>query len=106
MAVTSTKPETASVIVTEIPALAQRSREQLVFNLQQGQQMSIDATESWVKAVSAFPIMDLPKMPGFPEMPDLQAATKLTFDVAADLLNAQRDFVVQLTNVLVPAKTA
>jgi len=39
-------------------------------------------------------------------VPDLQAATKYTFDLASDLLSAQRDFVVQLTNVLVPAKTA
>jgi hypothetical protein len=92
--------------VTEIPALAQRSREQLLSSLQEGQQLSIDAAESWVKAVSALPVMDIPKVPGFSDVPDLQAATKYTFDLASDLLSAQRDFVVQLTNVLVPAKTA
>jgi hypothetical protein len=36
----------------------------------------------------------------------VEAATTFTFDLAADLLNAQRDFALQLTNVLVPAKTA
>jgi hypothetical protein len=98
--------KTASDSVTEIPALAQKSREQLVSNLQQGRQLSIDATQSWVKAVSALPVIDLPKIPGIPAVADVQAATKYTFDVASDLLNAQREFAVQLTNVLVPAKTA
>jgi hypothetical protein len=36
----------------------------------------------------------------------VEAATKYTFDVAADLLNAQRDFALQLANVLVPEKSA
>jgi hypothetical protein len=36
----------------------------------------------------------------------VEAATTFTFDLAADLLKAQRDFALQLTNVLVPAKTA
>jgi hypothetical protein len=34
------------------------------------------------------------------------AATKYTFDVAADLPSAQREFVLKLTSVVVPAKTA
>jgi hypothetical protein len=98
--------KTETETVTEIPALAQKSREQLVANLQQGQQLSIDAAQSWAKAVSALPVIDLPKIPGIPAMPDLDAATKYTFDVAADLLNAQRVFALQLTNTLVPAKSA
>src|SRR5664279_3270259 len=101
-----TASETVAETVAQIPALAQKSREQLVSNLQQGQQLSIDAAQNWVKAVSALPTLDLPKIPGVPAVPDLQAATKYTFDVAADLLNAQREFALQLTNTLVPAKTA
>jgi hypothetical protein len=92
--------------VSAIPALAQKSREQLVSNLQQGQQFSIDAAQSWVKAVSALPVPDLPKVPGTQALPDLEAATKYTFDLAADLLNAQRDFALKLTNTLVPAKAS
>jgi hypothetical protein len=103
MATSNTSP--ANETVTEMPALAQKSREQLVSNLQQGQQLSIDAANSWVKAVSVLPVIDLPKIPGVPTLPGVEAATKYTFDVAADLLNAQRDFVLQLTSVLVPAKT-
>ena len=101
-----TASETVAETVAQIPALAQKSREQLVSGLQQGQQLSIDAAQSWVKAVSALPVVDLPKIPGIPAVQDLQAATKYTFDVASDLLNAQRAFAVQLTNVLVPAQTA
>lgn len=92
-------------IEMDIPALAQKSREQLVANLQQGHQLAVDAAQSWVKAVSVLPAADLPKIPGMPAIPNLEAATKYTFDVAADLLNAQRAFAVQLTNTLVPAKT-
>jgi hypothetical protein len=101
-----TASETVAETVAQIPALAQKSREQLVSNLQQGQQLSIDAAQNWVKAVSGLPTLDLPKIPGVPAVPDLAAATKYTFDVAADLLNAQREFALQLTNTLVPAKTA
>jgi hypothetical protein len=101
-----TASETVAETVAQIPALAQKSREQLVSNLQQGQQLSIDAAQNWVKAVSGLPTLDLPKIPGVPAVPDLEAATKYTFDVAADLLNAQREFALQLTNTLVPAKTA
>jgi hypothetical protein len=52
------------------------------------------------------PVMDLPTIPGISAMPGVEAVTKYTFDVAADLLNAQRDFAIQLTNVLAPAKTS
>lgn len=98
--------KTASETVTEIPALAQKSREQLVSNLQQGQQLTVDAAQTWVKAVSALPVFDLSMIPGFPAMPDLEASTKYTFDVAADLLNLQREFALQLATAFTPAKTA
>jgi hypothetical protein len=88
---------------TEITNIAEKFREQLVSTVQQGQKISIDAAQTWVKAVSVLPVPDLPKIPGIPALPGLEAATKYTFDVAADLLNAQRDFALQLTNVLVPA---
>jgi hypothetical protein len=98
--------ESVTEFVSAIPALAQQSREQLVSNLQQGQQFSIDAAQSWVKAVSALPALDLPKVPGIAALPDVEAATKYTFDLATELLNAQRDFALQLTNTLVPAKAS
>lgn len=104
--ITKTASETVTETVTELPALAQKSREQLVSNLQQGQQLSIDAAQTWVKAVTALPVFDLSMVPGFPAMPDLEAATNYTFDVAADLLNAQREFALQLASAFSPAKKA
>jgi hypothetical protein len=101
-----TVTETVNEFVTEIPALAQKSREQLVSGLQQGQKYSIDAAQSWAKAFSGLPVLDMPKIPGLPAaLPDFGAATKYTFDVATDLLNAQRDFALQLGKVLTPAKS-
>ena len=108
MAVPRTTPPTVTPTkpATEIPAVAQKLRGQLVSNLQQGQHLCIDAAQTWISAVSVLPVMDLPKIPGFPDMPDMQTATKFTFDVAADLLSAQREFAVQLTKLLLPAKMA
>lgn len=103
---TPTANETVAKAVTEITGLAQQSREQLVSSLQQGQQWSIDAAQNWVKAVSALPVSDANQIPGIPSLADFQTATKYTFDVATDLLNAQRAFALQLTNTLLPAKTA
>ena len=97
---TKTTPESA----TEIPAIVQKLREQLMSAIEQGQQMSIDAAQTWVKALSVLPAVDLPKIPGIPALPGIETATKYTFDVAAELLNAQRDFALQLTSALAPAK--
>ena len=94
---------TATKTTTEIPDIAQKVREQLLSAVQQGQQLTVDAAQGWVKAVSVLPTPDLPTIPG---VPSVKAATTFTFDLAADLLNAQRDFAVKLTGALVPAKTA
>jgi hypothetical protein len=102
MATASTK----TTSTTEIPELAHKIREQLLSTLEQGQQLSVDVAQSWFKAVSVLSVPDLPAIPGVPAMPDVEAVTRFTFDVAADLLNAQRDFALQLANVLVPEKSA
>jgi hypothetical protein len=96
---------TAKTTTTELPDFAQKFREQLVSSVQQGQQLSLDAAHTWVKAVSVLPIPDLPAIPGVPAVPGVEATTKFGFDVASDLLNAQRDFALQLASVFVPAKS-
>jgi len=96
--------ETLTETVAQIPALAQKSREQLVSNLQQGRQLSIDAAQNWVKAVSALPVMDLPRIPGLTDVPDMQAVTNFAFDIVGDLLRTQREFALELTKVLLPTK--
>ncbi|MGC9960578.1 MAG: hypothetical protein ABSE47_01595 [Acidimicrobiales bacterium] len=89
-----------------MPDFAEKIREQLVSTVQQGQKMSVDAIQTWVKAVSVLPVPDLPAIPGISAIPGMEAATKFTFDVAADLLNSQRDYALQLAKVLVAAKSA
>ena len=94
---------------TEIPDFAEKIREQLLSAVQQGQQLSVDAAQTWVKAVSALPVHHLPVLPavpGVPALPGVEAATKFGFDVAADLLTANRDFALKLAGVLTPAKQA
>jgi hypothetical protein len=105
MAAATTDSRTKTTETVEIPETAQKVREQVLSSLKQGQQLSIDAAQGWVKAVSVLPIPDLPKIPGIPALPTLEAACKFTFDVAADLLTAQRDYALQLVNVLAPAKS-
>jgi hypothetical protein len=101
-----TTTATKTTRTNEMPELAQKIREQLVSTVQQGQQMSVDAAQTWVKAVSVLPVPDMPMIPGVPALPDVEAATKYTFDIANDLLNAQRDFALQMANVLAPHKSA
>ena len=84
----ATKPPTTTA--TQIAAISEVSREQLGSIILQGQQLRVDATQTWVDVV----------------MGDVQAATKFTFDFAADLLSAQREFTVELTKVLLPSKSA
>jgi hypothetical protein len=102
MAVATTKTTSTS----EIPDIAHKIREQLVSSVRQGQQLSLDAAETWAKAVSVLPVLDLPVLPGVPALPGVEAATRFTFDVAADLLSAQRDFALKLAGVLVADKSA
>ena len=108
MVTPSTKTTDETPAATEMPALAQTIREQLLSTVQKGQQLSLDAAQTWVKAVSVLPVhhlSDLPKIPGIPAMPGVETATKFTFDLADDLLSAQRKFALQLTSAFVPAKT-
>ncbi len=97
---------TTTTKTTEIPEFAQKLREQLMSTVQQTQQLSLDAAQTWVKAVSVLPVPDLPAMPGVPAMPGIEVATKYGFDVAADLLNAQRDFALQLAKMFASEKSA
>ena len=111
-AVTAVKPITQPVTVpavtpaAEIPApQAHKSQEQVVSSLQQGQQLLRDAAQTWVDVFSALPVMDLPRIPGLADVPDMQAVTNFAFDIAGDLLSTQREFALELTKVLLPTRT-
>ena len=66
---------------TEIPDFAEKIRERLLSTVRQGQQLSVDAAQTWVKAVSVLPVhhlSDLPTVPGVPALPRVEAATKFS----------------------------
>jgi hypothetical protein len=92
-----------SETVTEIPDDAQTIREQMLSTIRQSQEMFVDAAQSWVRALSIFPVPAMPAVPGMAAIPGVAAATRFTFDVATDLLSAQRDFALQLAKVFTPA---
>jgi len=102
MATTTTK----TAPTTEVSDLAQKVREQLMATVQQAQTLSVDAAKTWLKATSVTPAPVLPSMSGAPSMPGIEAVTTYTFDIATDLLAAQRDFALQLAKLLAPEKSA
>lgn len=81
--------------------IARQTRDQLVSTIQQGQQVSIEAAQTWVEAFSALPIRRMPILPGFLAFPikGAEAMTRFYFDVAADLLDAQREYTLSLLRV-------
>jgi hypothetical protein len=89
----------------EVTDLVQKTRQGLVSTVQQGQRMSVDAAQNWVQALSVFPIQDFTKIPGTPSFVNLEAITKLYFDIAADLLQAQREYILELLNLFAPEKS-
>jgi hypothetical protein len=97
---------TTNKITTQTPEIAQKVREHVLSTLLTGQKLTVDAAQTWVKALSVLPVPDLPKIPGVPALPALETSTTFVFDVAADLLNAQRDFALELGNVFTSAKSA
>jgi hypothetical protein len=101
-----TTNKSRTIPITQVTELAQKLREQLITSVQQAQQLSVDAAKTWVDAVSVVAPPRLPEGTGIPDPAKLAAATTYPFDLAADLLDAQRAFAVQLTSVLVPAKSA
>ena len=90
---------------TGMPALAETFGEQLVSTVKHGQQLSLDAAQTWVKAASVLPMTDMPDILGIPAMAGMEAATTYVFDVASDLLSAQREYVLKLASALLPEKT-
>ncbi len=64
---------TTTKTTTEATDLAQKIRAQALSSVKQGQQMSIDAAQTWVTALSALPVAGRPEVPGLPAVPDLKA---------------------------------
>jgi hypothetical protein len=89
---TSTKP-------TEVPEVAQELGEQLVSAVKQSQILALDTARTFAKAWPSAPAR-LSDVPGADLLPDFPALTAYGYDLAAELLAAQKDFVVQVTATL------
>lgn len=83
---------------TDIPSIAHKFADQLVTSVKEGQQLTVDATAKLTKAVSALP--ELPTLAGVPTSPDLKALSTFSFDLAATLLQAQREFTLSMLTTM------
>ena len=83
----------------------QKFGEQLVSTVKQTQSLVLDAARAFAGALPSLP-SGLSDNLGFVALPDVQAVTAYSFDLAAELLAAQKDFAVTLASTFIPAKTA
>jgi len=97
---------TKTTSTTEIPEFAAKISDQLISAVKEYQQFSVDTAQTFAKVAAVFPATDLPSIPGAPAFPSAEAVTKFAFNFTSDLLNAQRDFALQLASALVPEKLA
>ena len=71
----------------------------------QSQSLSLDAARAFADALPSVP-SSLTDTRGLVALPDLPAVTAYGFDLAAELLAAQKDFALTLASTFIPAKTA
>lgn len=83
----------------------QKFGEQLVSTVKQSQSLALDAARAFAGALPAVP-SGLSETRGLVALPDVSAVTAYSFDLAAELLAAQKDFAVALASAFTPEKTA
>jgi hypothetical protein len=77
----------------------------VVSAVKQNQSLALNVARAFAGAWSSVP-SNLPEVPFAAAMPDLPAITAYGFDLAAELVAAQKDFAVTLSTTLTPRKTA
>jgi hypothetical protein len=93
-----------SSTTTDVLDTTQKLGEQLVTAVKQSQSLALDVARVFAGAWSSVP-SSLPDNPIAAALPDVPAITAYGFDLAAELLAAQKDFAVTLTTTLTPGKT-
>ena len=83
----------------------QKLGEQLVSTVKQTQSLALDAARAFAGALPSLP-SSLSETRGLVALPDVPAVTAYSFDFAAELLAAQKDFAVTLASTFTPDKTA
>jgi len=95
----------SSTTPTDIPDAAQKFGEQLVSAVKQSQSLALDAARTVAGAWSLVP-STVSELPTVVPIPDLPTVTAYGFDLAAELLAAQKDFTLTLATTLAPRKSA
>jgi hypothetical protein len=83
----------------------QKVGEQLVSVVKQSQSFALDVARAYAQAWPPVPSR-LSEVPAVVAVSDLPAVTAQSFDLAGQLLAAQKDFAVALANTFAPAKSA
>jgi hypothetical protein len=83
----------------------QKVGEQLVSAVNQSQSFALDMVRAYAQAWPPVP-SKLSEIPAVVALSDLPAVTAQSFDLASQLLAAQKDFAVALANTFAPAKSA
>ena len=89
---------------TDVLDATQKLGEQWVSAVKQGQSVALDVARAFAGAWSSVP-SNLPESPLAAALPDVPAITAYSFDLASELLGAQRDFAMALATTLTPGKT-
>ncbi len=101
----TTESVTRTNTIPQFSELAHQIREQIVTGVKAHHQATLEAVESFTQATAkageSFPTLDSSKA-----LPDLSALTADGFDLAQELLAAQRGFSLQLVSAFAPAKSA
>jgi hypothetical protein len=93
-----------STTTNEYLDTVKKLNEQLISTVKESQSAVLDAARTFADALPTVP-STLPKVPRIDALPDVEAITSYGFDLAAELLAAQKDFVVSLASTFTPAKT-
>ena len=94
-----------SMPTVDVLDATQKFGEQLVSTVKQTQNLALDAARAFAGALPSLP-SGLPETQGFAALPDVQTVTAYSFDLAAELLAAQKDFALTLVSTFTPEKTA
>jgi hypothetical protein len=93
-----------SATSTDVLDTTRQLGEQCVSAVKQSQSVALDVARAFAGAWSSVP-SSLPRNPLAAALPDVPAITAYGFDLAAELLAAQKDFAVTLTTTLAPGQT-
>src|SRR3981081_2676935 len=89
---------------TDVLDATQKLGEPWVSAVKQGQSVALDVARAFAGAWSSVP-SNLPENPLAAALPDVPAISAYGFDLAAELLAAQKDFALKLATTLTPGKT-